>query len=57
MSANSNNQNDMNNSEGQVVAVDQPSDLQVETLGTNHATGELTPARVNSQRPAVTIRT
>ena len=41
MSANCNNQNDMNNSEGQVVAVDQPSDLQVETLGTNHATGEL----------------
>jgi hypothetical protein len=41
MSANSNNKNDVSNNEGQVVAVDQSSALQVETLGTNLAIGGL----------------
>ncbi len=41
MSANSNNESDRNNNEGQVVAVDESSALQVETLGTNLATGGL----------------
>ena len=41
MSANSNNESDRNNHEGQVVAVDESSALQVETLGTNLATGGL----------------
>jgi|LauGreDrversion2_5_1035112.scaffolds.fasta_scaffold1327807_1 hypothetical protein len=41
MSANSNNESDRNNHEGQVVAVDQSSALQVETHGTNLATGGL----------------
>ena len=41
MSANSNNESDRNNNESQVVAVDQSSALQVETHGTNLATGGL----------------
>jgi len=41
MSANSNNKSDVNNNEGQVVAVDQSSALQVETLGASLAIGGL----------------
>ena len=41
MSANNNNQSDMNNNEGQVVAVDQSSALQVETLRTSLAKSRL----------------
>ena len=41
MSANSNYESDRNNNEGQVVAVDQSSALQVETHGTSQATGGL----------------
>ena len=40
MSANSNNESDMNNNEGEVVAVDQSSALQVETQGAGLAIGE-----------------
>jgi len=41
MSANSNKESDMNNNEGQVVAVDQSSALQVETQGAGLAIGSL----------------
>jgi len=41
MSANNNNESDMNNNEGQVVAVDQSSALQVETQGAGLAIGSL----------------
>ena len=41
MSANSNNESDMNNNEGQVVAVDQSSALQVETQVADLAIGSL----------------
>ena len=41
MSANSKNKSDGINHEGRLVLVDQSSDLQVETLGTNQASGGL----------------
>jgi hypothetical protein len=41
MSANNSNESDMNNNEGQVVAVDQSSALQVETHGASLAIGIL----------------
>ena len=41
MSANSNNKSDGIDSEGRLVLEDQSSVLQVETLGTNHASGGL----------------
>ena len=56
MSANSNNQNNKNIDEGQRVAVEQSSALQVETLGTIRSTGGLQEQTNPSDSQVVDLR-
>jgi hypothetical protein len=57
MSANSNNADDVVKNEGQVVAVDQSSALQVETLGTGLAIGGLQEQIASGDQSRVTADT